>query len=343
MQAQVPLQGTVGMSSTTCPGDGCQAQLLNGQGTVGVQLGGTWSGTVQFEQSVDTVTWVAWTVVPLTGGAGVTSTTVAGQWAGSSAGDRQVRVRFSSYASGNALVTMTPSATGISPAVTNTFTAPQLFANGTAGAPAIQFVGCVTCGFYGIGGNAAVSNSGAGQMLWYSGGTQMPAGSVLAWAAGALNTANDTGFSRTAPGAAALGNGTQGNASAALGLASVSASSFLAAPSVVGSSFNFTGGVIAVSNVLPTVVSGFGSGSVGVMLAGSTVFSFRITVGTNAGGVTGVVGLPSASTFWNCDLKDMTTVADLTNETASTLTSATFTATLAWTTGDVLQGGCKGS
>jgi hypothetical protein len=105
----------------------------------------------------------------------------------------------------------------------------------------------------------------------------------------------------------------------------------------------YLGAAPAVIATAPTVTSGFGSGSAGTVVSGSTTFSFRITVGTNAGGTTGVIGLPTATTFWNCDLRDMTTVADLTNMTASTVNAATFTATVAWTTGDVLQGGCKGS
>lgn len=93
----------------------------------------------------------------------------------------------------------------------------------------------------------------------------------------------------------------------------------------------------------PTVTSGFGSGSAGTIVTGSTSFNFRITVGTNAGGTTGVIGLPTANNFWNCRLTDQNTPADITNQTASTVNSATFTTTVTWTTGDVLTGGCTSS
>lgn len=102
-------------------------------------------------------------------------------------------------------------------------------------------------------------------------------------------------------------------------------------------------GAPAVVSTAPTVTSGFGSGTAGVPIAGSTAFAFRIIVGTNAGGTTGVLGLPTATTFWNCWITDRSNPADLTRQTSDTVSSATFTTTIAWTTGDVLIGSCVGS
>lgn len=50
--------------------------------TVGsLQIGGTWTGTIQFEGTLNGTDWVALTVTPFAGGAGVTSTTANGAWA----------------------------------------------------------------------------------------------------------------------------------------------------------------------------------------------------------------------------------------------------------------------
>lgn len=110
----------------------------------------------------------------------------------------------------------------------------------------------------------------------------------------------------------------------------------------VGGQINL-GATLAISAIAPTITSGFGSGTAGTLVTGSTAFNFRITVGTNAGGTTGVIGLPAATNFWNCKLADQNTPLDVTNQTGSTLSSATFTSTVAWTTGDILIGGCTAS
>lgn len=102
-------------------------------------------------------------------------------------------------------------------------------------------------------------------------------------------------------------------------------------------------GVPAVVSTAPTVTSGFGSGTPGTIVTGSTAFAFRVTVGTNAGGTSGVIGLPTATNFWNCFMSDQTTPLDITRQTSSSASSATFTTTVAWTTGDVLLGICHGS
>lgn len=103
-QAQAPAS----LSSTTCPGAGCQNFIVEGMGTAGIQISGTFVGTLQFEQLIDTTTggvaWATWTLSPNGGGADVTSATGPGVWFASVAGARQVRVRFSAYTSGTAVV-----------------------------------------------------------------------------------------------------------------------------------------------------------------------------------------------------------------------------------------------
>ena len=76
-------------------------------------------------------------------------------------------------------------------------------------------------------------------------------------------------------------------------------------------------GAPAILSTAATVSSGFGSGTAGTIVSGSTSFVIRVTVGTNAGGTTGVLGLPTATTFWNCFATDMNNPADLTRQTSS--------------------------
>lgn len=93
------------LSGTTCPGAGCLVINTNGQGSLGVQIDGTFVGTAQFEFLIgpDDGTWKAWLVTPTAGGAQVSSATAVGAWTGTVAGFRQVRIRFSAYTSGTAI------------------------------------------------------------------------------------------------------------------------------------------------------------------------------------------------------------------------------------------------
>jgi hypothetical protein len=81
-------------------------------GTCGIQVTGTWTGTLVFEASVDNgTTWVSINAtVPVTG-VDVTSTTANGVWSASVAGFAQLRVRGNTVATGTAVVFL-DSATG---------------------------------------------------------------------------------------------------------------------------------------------------------------------------------------------------------------------------------------
>lgn len=104
--AQAQSFHTESINSTTCPGAGCVNLDVGGAGTFGVQVSGSFSGTLQFEQSIDGTTFIAWKVYPNgdTSQTQVTSATAAGLWVGSTVGLRQVRVRFSAFTSGSAVV-----------------------------------------------------------------------------------------------------------------------------------------------------------------------------------------------------------------------------------------------
>jgi hypothetical protein len=110
-------------------------------GTCGIQVTGTWGGTLVFEGSVDNgTTWVSIpAVVPVTG-VEVTSTTANGVWSAACAGFAQVRVRGNTVTSGSATIFL-DSATGTMvvslgeplPAGTNTIGAVNQGSQGSIG------------------------------------------------------------------------------------------------------------------------------------------------------------------------------------------------------------------
>lgn len=96
----------VSISTTACSGTfgaGCVAITLTNQGSVAIQVTGTFVGTLQFEQNVDTSNWTTLTLNPNGSTSGVTSATAGGLWSGAVTA-KQVRVRFSAYTSGTAVV-----------------------------------------------------------------------------------------------------------------------------------------------------------------------------------------------------------------------------------------------
>jgi hypothetical protein len=93
------------LDHTTCPGSGCQVTNTHGKGSISIQIVGTFSGTLTFEQSNDGgTTYVTLSVTPYNSSTAVTTTTAAGLWTANLAGVDKVRVRFSSYSSGTANV-----------------------------------------------------------------------------------------------------------------------------------------------------------------------------------------------------------------------------------------------
>ncbi|MEY4762543.1 MAG: hypothetical protein RLZZ200_2399, partial [Pseudomonadota bacterium] len=92
------------LSGTTCPGNGCLTVDVAGSGTLGLQVEGVFSGTLTFTQAVGDNTYVAWSVVPNGSGSSVTSTTTTGLFFGSVAGANRVRIAFTAYTSGTAIV-----------------------------------------------------------------------------------------------------------------------------------------------------------------------------------------------------------------------------------------------
>ena len=75
-------------------------------GNVGIQVTGTWTGTLTFEVSVDGTNFVTLGVTPTAGGAVVTTATANGAWTVQNGGYTTVRARFSTPTSGTPVITL---------------------------------------------------------------------------------------------------------------------------------------------------------------------------------------------------------------------------------------------
>jgi hypothetical protein len=79
---------------------------VDNKGGIGLQLTGTWAGTVSFEASIDGLTFVALNMVPSNSATAASSSTGNGAWSANCAGYSIVRARMSAYTSGVAGVTL---------------------------------------------------------------------------------------------------------------------------------------------------------------------------------------------------------------------------------------------
>lgn len=101
-------------------------------------------------------------------------------------------------------------------------------------------------------------------------------------------------------------------------------------------------GILNVSTLLfgstaPTISSGFGTSPSIASNNGTT--TFRVNVGTGGTATTGTVGMPTASTGWNCVVQDFTNNT-VTRQTGGTTTSVVVTAAAAWAASDILIFNC---
>lgn len=109
---------------------------------------------------------------------------------------------------------------------------------------------------------------------------------------------------------------------------------------------NFTN--LLLGSAAPTISSGFGTSP--SVTNNNGTGSFRINVGTGGTATTGVIGLPTATTGWNCQATDITTqnaTVDVTKQigpgTTTTVTIGNFTSggiAGAWTASDILAVSC---
>lgn len=78
---------------------------VNGLVVYGIQVTGTFSGTITFEGTVDGTNWVALSVTNASSGVAATTTTTTGIFIATVAGLDQIRCRISTYTSGSITVT----------------------------------------------------------------------------------------------------------------------------------------------------------------------------------------------------------------------------------------------
>jgi hypothetical protein len=123
--------------------------------------------------------------------------------------------------------------------------------------------------------------------------------------------------------------------------------SFGTGTTYIGSINNAANSSLLYSTTAPTVSSGFGASP--SVSANNGTAAFRVNVGTGGTAVSGVVGLPTATTGWNCFAQDVTTFSTtvfVTRVTASTTTTVTIgnfntsAAAAAWAASDVIELSC---
>lgn len=108
-QPGVSTNGSIGASGSSCPTAGACVNLTLPKNTAAVAIvaSGTFSATLQFEESSDGGTSiVSLPCSPQPSGANVTSATAAGTWICPTSGMTNVQVRASSYSSGTPIVTI---------------------------------------------------------------------------------------------------------------------------------------------------------------------------------------------------------------------------------------------
>jgi hypothetical protein len=116
--------GQLTTSSSTCTSSAnCLTVMLpEDKGGAGLQVAGTWTGTITFEVTVDGQNWAAISVTPSNSSTTVTTTTANGVWQVNLSGAVGIRMRASATMTGTALVTITPS-----------YASAQLFIGGGSG------------------------------------------------------------------------------------------------------------------------------------------------------------------------------------------------------------------
>ena len=104
--AYISQNGNVTTAFTTNPLTGGLTVPVLGEGSLGIDVRGTFTATLIPEGSIDNTNWFTLTINPQAGGAGVTSITAAGSWTIGCAGFAAVRLRCSAFTSGTATCTV---------------------------------------------------------------------------------------------------------------------------------------------------------------------------------------------------------------------------------------------
>jgi hypothetical protein len=77
---------------------------VSGQGAVGIQLSGTWAGTVSFQASVDGTNYLPMNLLPVNSGTASTTTTTSNIFLANVSGLSVVRVKLTTTSSGTVVV-----------------------------------------------------------------------------------------------------------------------------------------------------------------------------------------------------------------------------------------------
>lgn len=99
--AQVTSDAT--LTGETCPGAACLNIDVGGAGSIGIQLGGSFTADLVFEKTINGTDWEPWDVYRNSETTTQTTTDEDGIYVGATNGLRQVRVRIDDYTSGSVL------------------------------------------------------------------------------------------------------------------------------------------------------------------------------------------------------------------------------------------------
>lgn len=291
----------------------CVSFTVGQANAITLQASGTFSATGTIEGTSDGTNWFSLLATNLSTGATTTTITAMGQFAIPNAGLLRVRVRAGTYASG-----------------TLTITATRGYLNARLMTPNFTSVTTGTLTLNAASGGAVCTSPADGVML--------------------CTNAAGTDFGRLAFGCTTSAcPALKRNGSAIeIRLADDSGrASFIANvgnfQTLVGAS---TGNVFYIA-LSPTISSGFG-GTPSIPSNNGTA-AFRLNVGTGGAATSGVIGLPAATTGWNCFCSDITTqsaTVDVCRQTASATNTATIGnfnssgAAAAWVASDILAVSC---
>jgi hypothetical protein len=227
-----------------------------------------------------------------------------------------------------------------------------LAVDGTAAAPSISFASQPGLGMYRKAGDqlgfVVPAYSTTAAIFGLTSSVNIGSAAAFGWSSAAdAFSGLDTSFTRSAAGTVALTGTTpmiqlggttssfpalkRNGANIQALLADSSAYAFFQAHSY------FIGGTLLLSGNAPTISSGFGTSPSIVNSNGPGAFT--VNVGTGGVATSGVIGLSTATTGWNCFVIDRTNNT-VTRETATTTTSVTLTAAAAWAASDILQVSC---
>ena len=224
---------------------------------------------------------------------------------------------------------------------------------GNASNPTAAGAGAFESVIGGKGGNGdGTLGPGAGGVLNLTGGAGGTQGGTGSAAGGACNVGGGAASGTSAnggnvniTGGAAAGSGTAGAINICATGGSGCNNVIIGGATSSKVTYNANAALL-ISSTPPTISSGFGTGA--TVSAANGTAAFRISVGTTSA-TTGVIGLPTAATGWNCYCTDITTnsvTVSQCKQTASAATTATignFTdiaGAAAWVDNDVIAVSC---